>query len=140
MANWVLSSDPETYKAEEAFRQNGEVDWVTKNKFEVGDTVYVYEVIPPRGRGAIVYKTEVILTDLTLQNKFDDRIFWSGRVYPKDFTEQTRFTRLKLVSEAKGDGLSLAELAPYGFYAPQSKASKLDKKPALLSYVQQKFN
>lgn len=140
MASWVLPSNPATYNAEDAFLQNGEADWVTKNNFEVGDIVYIYEIIPPRGRGGIVYKTKVIKTDFSLEDKIDDRIYWSGQVYPKNITEQTRFSRLKLIGEPNGDGPSLSELKERGFTAPQSRASVLDKKPGLLSYVQSYFD
>lgn len=120
--------------------ENGEVDWVTKNNFEVGDIIYIYEVIPPRGRGGIVYKTEVIKTHLSREEKLDDRRFWSGQVYPKNLTQQTRFSRLKLISEPTSDGLSLEVLKERGFTAPQSLAYTLDKKPDLLSYIQKHFN
>jgi 5-methylcytosine-specific restriction protein A len=50
MSSWVISSNPNTYNAKDSFAENFEVDWVTNNKFTVGDIVYVYEVTPPRGR------------------------------------------------------------------------------------------
>ena len=139
MSIWVISSNPATYDARRSLMENAEMDWVTKNHFAVGDIVYVYEVIPPRGRGGIVYKTQVIKTNLSLVNKIDDRNYWSGRVYPKNITEHTRFSRLKLTGEPKSDGLSLKELRERGFTAPQGLAYLLEEKPVLLSYIQSHF-
>lgn len=78
MSTWVIASNPATYNAEASLQTNGQMDWVTNNKFEVGDFVYVYEVIPPRGRGGIVYKLEVVADDITMATKIDDRRFWAG--------------------------------------------------------------
>jgi hypothetical protein len=139
VSSWVISSNPATYKAKRSLEENGEMDWVTKNNFAVGDTVYVYEVISHKGRGSIVYKTKVIKTNLLLKEKLDDREFWPGHTYPRNITELTRFSRLKLVSEPNGNGLSLGALKEYSFTAPQGQAYLLDKKPVLLSYIQKHF-
>jgi hypothetical protein len=140
MHSWVIPSNPTKYDAKAAFMNNGEVDWVTNNNFNVGDIVYLYEVIPPRGRGGIVYKTAVVQTDIHLSNKIEDRKYWSGQAYPKDITEQTSFSRLKLIGEPNGKGLSYYELKLRGFSAPQFRAILLDKKPALMKYIQDFFD
>jgi hypothetical protein len=140
VTSWVLSSNSSTYNAKDAFLKNGEVDWVTKNNFEVGDIVYMYEVVQAGGRGGIVYKTEVIKIDVPLGEKLDDRKYWPGQVYPRAITERTRFSRLKLVGEPNGGVLSLGGLKERGFTAPQGRAISLDKKPGLLRYIQDHFN
>lgn len=140
MSNWVLSSNPATYNLKNAFLDNHDVDWVTKQKFGVGDIVYIYEVIPPRGRGGIVYKTEVIQTDISMKDKLDDRTYWAGQLYPKNFTESSRFIRLRLVKESNSNSLSLKVLHDYGFSAPQGSAHSLDKKSSLLKHIQIQFS
>lgn len=140
MPSWIIPSNPATYDAQSAFRDHDEVDWASNNNFTVGDVVYIYEVIPPRGRGGIVYKTIVVDTALHLANKIDDRKYWSGQSYPKDINELTRFIRLKLVGESNGNGLSYSELKMRGFYAPQSRGISLDNKPALMKYVESYFD
>lgn len=140
MSSWVFSSNPETYDAKEAFIDNNEVDWVTKQKFEIGDIVYIYEVIPPRGRGGIVYKTKVIKTNIPFGDKLEDRKHWSGQNYPKNMSQQTRFIRLSLICEVNTKELSLDSLKTYDFTPPQGLAHVLDKKPRLLSYIQTEFD
>lgn len=140
MSSWVISSNPATYDAKQAFLDNNEVDWVTKQNFEVGDTVYIYEVIPPRGRGGIVYKTKVTKTNISLDDKLEDRRHWAGQAYPKNMNEQTRFIRLSLINELKTKELSLDSLKAHDFTPPQGLAHVLDKKPRLLSFIQTQFN
>ncbi|QQS19832.1 hypothetical protein IPL85_06270 [Candidatus Saccharibacteria bacterium] len=41
MSNWVIASNPATYNAEGSLQTNNQMDWVTSNKFAIGDVVYV---------------------------------------------------------------------------------------------------
>lgn len=136
MSTWVIASNPATYNAEASLQTNGQMDWVTNNKFELGDIVYVYEVIPPRGRGGIVYKLEVAADDITMATKIDDRRFWAGDVYPKDLESFPRIFRLKLLGEAEDSVIPLQELKKRGFTAPQGLANSLDTNPALIEYIE----
>jgi predicted HNH restriction endonuclease len=139
MSFWVISSNPKTYDADRSLQANGEIDWVTKNNFAVGDTVYIYEVIPPRGRGGIVYETEVVKADISTDQKIDDREFWAGGNYPEDLTAQTRFSRLKIVGKPAGGAITLETLKKYGFTPPQSSAHNLGNNPGLLSNIRSHF-
>lgn len=136
MSRWVIASNPATYNAEGSLDTNGQMDWVTNNKFELGDIVYVYEVIPPRGRGGIVYKLEVIADDITMATKIDDHQFWAGGVYPKDLDSFPRIFRLKLVGEAEDGVIPLKKLKQRGFTAPQGLANSLDANPVLIEYIE----
>lgn len=136
MRYWVIASNPATYNAQTSLHTNGQMDWVTNNKFEVGDCVYVYEVIPPRGRGGIVYKLEVVADDITMTTKIDDRLFWAGGVYPKDLESFPRIFRLKLLGEAKDGVIPYLRLKERGFTAPQGLANSLDANPVLIEYIE----
>ena len=136
MSTWVIASNPATYNAEASLQTNGQMDWVTNNKFELGDFVYVYEVIPPRGRGGIVYKLVVKADDITMATKIDDRRFWAGNVYPKDLASFPRIFRLKLLGEAEDGVIPLKELKKRGFTAPQGLANSLDANPVLIEYIE----
>jgi len=139
MTTWVISSNPETYDANHSLQANGEIDWLTKNNFIVGDAVYIYEVIPPRGRGGIIYETEVIKTNITIDEKIDDRDFWAGRNYPEGITVQTRFSRLRLIGKPSDGIIPLEALKVYRFTPPQSSAHNLDNNPDLLGDIQSHF-
>lgn len=138
MNSWVISSNPASYDAKRSLMENGEADWVTKNKFMVGDTIYIYEVVPPRGRGGIVYKTEVVKTNLSFREKLDDRKFWAGQAYPKNITEHSRFSRLKLIGEPSNGVLSLEALKSRGFTPPQGLAYRIAEplKPYIESFFE----
>lgn len=136
MSTWVISTNPiKTYNAEASLRANGQLDWVTSNKFKLGDIVYVYEVIPPNGRGGIVYKLEVVADNITMTTKIDDRKFWAGGVYPKNLDSYPRIFRLKVVGEAENGVIPFEKIKQRGFTAPQI-AYTLDSKPALIEYIE----
>lgn len=132
--SWVISSNPATYDAKQSLIENSEMDWATKNSFEVGDIVYVYEVATHRG--GIVYKTKVTRTKLSLEEKIDDRQFWPGQSYPDRITGQTTFSRLKLIGEPSGGIISLEALKQHGFTPPQVAYRVAEP---LLSYVESFF-
>ena len=141
MSTWVSSNNPTTtYRAEDSLKANGEMDWIVTSNFQVGDTVYIYEVLPPRGRGGIVYKTTVTQTGVTLDTKIDDREYWIGGDYPKYITSETRFNRLKLVAVPRDGIIPYKKLKEEGFTAPQFKAHSLDHKPHLLNCIQEYFS
>jgi hypothetical protein len=138
MSHWLISCNPSVYRHSDSFRKNGFIDWITLNNFEVGDIVYIYEVMPPRGRGAIVYKTEVVMANLLSSEKIDDSDFWRNGVYPKGYSEH-KFSRLKLLSEMESSELTISTLRDYDFTAPQGPGHLLDKKPDLLNHIQTIF-
>lgn len=136
MSTWVISTNPvKTYNAEASLRANGQMDWVTNNKFKLGDIVYVYEVIPPNGRGGIIYKLEVVADDITMATKIDDRKFWANGAYPNDLDSYARIFRLKIVGEAEDGVIPLQKLKQRGFTAPQI-AYTLDANPVLMEYIE----
>lgn len=136
MSTWVISCNPvKTYNVEASLQANGQLDWVTNNKFKLGDIVYVYEVIPPNGRGGIIYKLEVAADDITMATKIDDRKFWAGGVYPSDLDSYSQIFRLKIVGEAEDGVIPLARLKKRGFTAPQI-AYTLDSNIPLIEYIE----
>jgi len=144
MNHFVISSNPvEVYRAKDWFDDgNTQVDWISavKNPLEVGDVVYIYEVVPKRGgRGGIVYKTKVIRTNLSLKNKFDDRTYWIGGDYPIYIKENTIFNRLELVSTPSNGVLPLSALRKFNFHPPVNGAQSLDVDPELVHYIEEHF-
>lgn len=141
MNNWVLSSNPNTmYHVKESLDANGEMDWISENKdIKVGDIVYIYEVLPPRGKGGIVCKTQVTRIGLTLDNKINDVEFWVKDAYLKYFRNESRFNRLRRVSPPIKGIIPYQIIQTYGFVAPQRGVYSLDKKPELLKYIQECF-
>jgi hypothetical protein len=144
MNHFVISSNPaDVYRAKDWLDDgNIQVDWISaaKNPLEVGDVVYIYEVVPRRGgRGGIVYMTKVIQTNLSLKDKFDDREYWVGRDYPIYIKENTIFNRLELISTPNNGVLPLAALQKFGFHPPINGAQSLDMNQNLLHYVEEHF-
>lgn len=144
MNHFVISSNPaDVYRARDWFDDgNKEVDWISakKNPLEVGDIVYIYEVVPNRGgRGGIVYKTKVVQTGLTIRIKFDDRFYWVGGNYPHYIDEKTTFNRLEVIGIPMNGLLSLSELKEFGFHPPINGAQLIKFDSSLLHFIEKSF-
>ena len=100
MSKWVLSSNSTTtYRAGDWIGDGiSEMDWISRNNFELGDRVYTYEVLLNNGRGGIVYKTIVVDTNRTLTNKIDDAEYWIGGAYLDCITTRLSLTNLGISS------------------------------------------
>ena len=74
MKHWIIPANPQRYKLADAIRElNGIIDWRQHNKFEIGDIVYIY---CSRPISKIVYKMEVIATDITREYTIADQQYW----------------------------------------------------------------
>lgn len=115
MNHWILPANPKTYRHIEAFEKWGYIDWVQKNKFEVGDIVYIYNARP---NCKIICKTIVEQVDLTTDNKTADSEFWNDKEAEKQSLALGRFCRLRQLCVNPNNVLSihfLRELGITGF-------------------------
>ncbi len=139
MSVWVISSNPTSYDAIGALTEDREMDWIANKKFMIGDTVYIYEVVPPRGRGGIVYETEVTETNIRFKDKIDDRKRWQGQAYPASITEQSKFSRLKYIGEPAGGVILLKTLREFGFAPLQRGDAAASVTESLKTYIELSF-
>ncbi len=136
MKYWIIPANPQRYNLSDAIKDfNGIIDWRQYNNFEVGDIVYIYCCKPI---SQIIYKMEVIATNITREHTIADQQYWST---PSDFkTSQTnnRFYRISLLAENETEKLTLNDLLNHGLNgAPQGA---LIVKEPLLSYLQEIFD
>ena len=73
MTNWIISANPNKYDVIAAYQKYNLIDWTQSAKFQVGDIVYIYVSKPFQ---KIMFKTEVLATDIELNDSFDDFEFW----------------------------------------------------------------
>lgn len=124
MQKWLISANPKKYDHSSAFAKFGYIDWIQNANFSVGDDVYIYCARPYQ---KIMYKTKVISIGLTFEEITNDKEFW------KDLTQYEngrsgRFTRLKLITQADNNNLSLINLQNHGLKtAPQGPIRMKDE-------------
>jgi 5-methylcytosine-specific restriction protein A len=135
MRHWIIPANPQRYKLAEALKElNGTIDWRQHNKFEIGDIVYIYCSKPI---SQIVYKMEVIATDITKEYTIADKQYWKTPSEFKTSLTHNRFYRISLLAENYTEKLILNDLLNHGLNgAPQGA---LVVKEPLLSYLQEFF-
>ena len=135
MKYWIIPANPQRYKLKDALRElNGIIDWRQHNKFEIGDIVYIYCSKPI---SQIIYKMEVIETDITREYTIADQQYWSTPSEFKTSLSNNRFFRISILAENKTEKLTLDDLLNHGLKgAPQGA---LIVKEPLLNYLQKNF-
>ena len=74
MQKQLVPSNPNVYDAEASFKKNGFIDWrQNKNKYEVGDIVYLYCSQTHR---KVMFKSVVEKINIPSSDIIDDKEFW----------------------------------------------------------------
>lgn len=135
MNYWIIPANPRRYNLEGALRElNGVIDWRQHNNFEIGDIVYIYCSKPI---SQIVYKMEVIETNITSKDSIADQKYWETPNEFKTSLSNNRFFRISLLDENITEKLSLEDLLNHGLKGAPQGALKV--KQSLLSYLQEIF-
>ena len=135
MKYWIIPANPQRYKLDDALKGlNGVVDWRQHNNFEIGDVVYIYCSKPI---SQLVYKMEVIATNITSEHTIADQEYWGAPSEFKASLSNNCFFRISLLAENETEKLTLDDLLNHGLKgAPQGA---LIVKEPLLSYLQEVF-
>ena len=135
MDYWIIPANTKIYKLDNALKElNGVIDWRQHNNFEIGDIVYIYCCKPI---SQIIYKTEVIATDITRENTIPDQLYWNNTTDFKTSLKNNRFFRISLLAENKTDKFILNDMLNKGLKSAPQGAMKV--KEPLLSYLQNNF-
>ena len=135
MKYWIIPANPQRYKLDDALRDlNGVIDWRQHNNFEIGDVVYIYCSKPI---SQLVYKMEVIATNITSEHTIADQEYWSTPSEFKASLSNNRFFRISLLAENETEKLTLEDLLNHGLKGAPQGALKV--KEPLLSYLQEVF-
>ena len=114
MQKWLVPSNPNVYDAEASFKKNGFIDWrQNKNKYEVGDIVYLYCSQTHR---KIMFKSVVEKINIPSSNIIDDKEFWKDLNQYNESKEHVYF-RIRLIEKVDKKELSLEYLKQNGLKA-----------------------
>lgn len=133
--NWIISANSSMYDHSSSFEHHGFIDWRQgKNKFNVGDTVYIYCNNPIK---KIRYKCIIEKHDMDFESIRDDKEYWLMEdEYYKSL--DGKFMRLRLIEQVDNDKLSLNQLKKNGLKAAPQGPVKLSDK--ILDYINSNFN
>lgn len=135
MKYWIIPANPLRYNLADALKNlKGTIDWRQHNNFEIGDIVYIYCSKPI---SQIIYKMEVIATNITREYTIADQEYWNTPSEFKASLINNRFYRISLLNENDTEKLTLNDLLNHGLKgAPQGA---LIVKEPLLSYLKEIF-
>ena len=102
MKYWLKPANVKKYDLFNAFRNLKEIDWASRNKFSVGDIVYIYCSLPEQ---RISHKCEVVAINIDEDDAIDDSKY--SKV--KSFNTSYKCVRLKLLEEISNT-VRLAEI------------------------------
>lgn len=132
--DWLISANPSVYDHSRSFSEHGFIDWKQgKNKFQVGDVVYIYVSKPDMH---LRFKCKVEAINLTSKNIRDDREYWVNPL-KYDASCDGLFFRLKLLKRTNSNLLALNQLLQNGLKAAPQSPKKLQN--PLLGYIETNF-
>jgi len=127
MNYWILPSNLDQFDVESCIAEHRFVYWKQKNKYEVGDIVFIY---CSGAVGKIRYATIVEEVDLP----YDDAMMGFERKYWKtEFEAAEKEMKLRLLQEVNTDAFSRTELVKHGLRGNLQGAITI--KGDLLDYV-----
>ena len=118
MQKWLVPSNPNVYDADASFKKNGFIDWrQNKNKFEVGDIVYLYCSQTHR---KVMFKSIVEKINIPVSEIIEDKEFWVD-LNQYNNSKEYKYFRIRLIEKVDSNELSLEYLKQNGLKAaPQT--------------------
>ena len=126
MNYWILPANPKTYRHIDAFEKWGYIDWVQKNRFQIGDIVYIYNAKPSC---KIICKTVVEQINIATKDKTNDTEFWSDKEAERQSLRHGVFCRLRQLVLNPDSILAIDYLRELGICGFQG-AQKINKEIA----------
>lgn len=121
--NWIFIASLKRFRIHDFIRDYGFVEYLQKNKVQVGDIVYLYVTAPYK---RVEYKMVVEKMNISSHDAFDDRAY-SLLNKPTTLVESDKVVRLKYVERVQNDDLSFSKLREHGFKTTMQTNRQLNK-------------
>lgn len=132
MKHWIFISSTKQFRMHDWLSCNEYVEYVQRNKVEVGDIVYLYTTAPVQ---RIEYKMIVDRINVPYDEMIDDSAY---SLNPSPIANKEDFyVRLKLIKKVETPLLHLNFLREYGLRSCMQSASIVSGD--LLDYIETKF-
>ncbi len=109
--NWLFIANHNQFRIHDFIRDYGFVEYLQKNKVNVGDIVYLYITAPYK---RVEYKMVVERMDIPSSETFDDRSY-SLLNKPTTLLDSEKAVRLKYIDRVQTDELCYSKLKEHGF-------------------------
>ena len=133
MANWIFIASLQRFRIHDFIRDFGFVEYLQKNKVQLGDTVYLY-ITAPYSR--VEYKMVVERVDISSQDEFDDSSY-SLRNSSTTSSPSQKAVRLAYIARVQTDELCYKKLTQHGFKASMQSNRRINDETA--EYIESFF-
>lgn len=136
---WMVPASPKYFDHRACFDELGFIYWKQYNRFQVGDTGYIYMSAPVK---TVLFKFEVAACDLSYTPDYDrEKKFYKREEDFEDAKKHNRFYLMKKVGEHKAGVLTLANMKQNGLKgAPMGTLNLSDESfKDLLGYIEENF-
>lgn len=134
MTHWIVPSNNNKFRLSDFLLNFGYVDWKQKNKYSVGDIVFIYSTMP---EGRIRFMMRVEKIDLTFEESTKDEEYWNDLSEFEAGRITNKYCRFRLVDEINSDKLCLSALQEHGLKGRPQGAFK--PAPELVDYIMDVF-
>ena len=133
--SWLIPANGKYFDLEGCLNRYGRVYWKSANKYEEGDTIYIYCSLPDQ---AVRYKLVVEDGHVSDPEEYNEGSkFYVGNNADDVSDAASEHALFRLVRKSSDKGLDLAELTVHGLAAPPRGAMYLSGE--LLDYVESFF-
>lgn len=133
MDTWIFIANPKRFRMNDYLADYGFVEYLQKNKVEVGDVVYLYMTAP---YSRIEYKLYVERMNIPLKESVDDSAY-SLRKHPLEDKPTDLVVRLRLLERVIDPGLNLSCLYEHGLTGSMQTNKRANKE--LVEYITKIF-
>lgn len=135
--HWLLPCNPTQFNIFDCFEERATVDWKqNRYNFQIGDICYIY---CSANYKSILFKTEVIETDIDYSEYQDDLKYWTN-IENEEELKQNTYARLKLIKKLSpnDDRLGFEKLKENGLTSPIQGPMKVPTK-SLIEKIEEVF-
>ncbi len=133
--NWLISANSKVYDHALSFEHHGHIDWRQgRNKYKVGDIVYIYCTRPLK---RIRYKCRIDALDLKFNEIRTDKEYWKDQT-EFEKSQSGNYMHLTLIEQVDLDSLSYVNLLKNGLSSAPQGPRRLEGD--LLQYVEFNFD
>lgn len=133
MNYWIRAYNHKRYRVADFIRDYGFIDWEMRNRYEIGDIVFLYATAP---ESRLTFMLEVTRVEMDFRETIDDSAYFISQQYYDQWLahrEQGKYVRYEFLKALDSPVLKLEFLREHGLSgAPRSPRRMC---PELIDYV-----
>jgi hypothetical protein len=133
MNYWIRAYNHKRFRVADFIRDYGFIDWEMRNRYEVGDVVFLYATAP---ESRLTFMLEVTRVGMDTKNTVDDSAYYIAQQYYDQWLAsrgQRKYVRYEFLKSLDCPALTLELLREHGLSAAPRSPRRMC--PELVDYV-----